>query len=136
MRRHHLILLLDHDSPRLSSLKLLLETHGYRVLASAKPEDALAQLSAHEVEMFITFSHVCAPNSQPIAAYVGENYPRTSVVYRERILSPEDAETPKARFKARELSPAELMEAIRKAFFQRRGPRRTLPSASAARSAS
>lgn len=137
MRRHHLILLLDHDPRRLSCLKLLLETHGYRVLASQSAESALEQLSAQAVEMLVTFRRYPVPAStQPLTMLVSRDFPRTSIVFRERQSAMGAGEEPE-RFRTQpppELSPAELLDAIRKEFSRRRGPQRAAAAAAAAAS--
>ncbi len=128
MRRHHLILLLDSDPRRLSNLKLLLETHGYRVLASTNSESALALLAANPVEVLVTFRHPPLASTPPLADFVLQHYPRTSIVFRERPAGQE--EPPRPRFRPPvELTPAELLESIRKEFSRRRGPHRALPEA-------
>ncbi len=133
MRRHHSLLLIDHDPRRLSAQKIFLETHGFRVQGAATPAEGWEFLHQRNFAMVILSARYELENRGNLQLWIQRQAPEVSVLARERS-EPEMAQ--KSRGKAApELSPAELLAAIRAAFLRRRAPRRAVARAAAARAA-
>lgn len=133
MRRHHSLLLIDHDSRRLSAQKLFLDTHGFRVQGAATPAEGWEMLSQRHFAMVILSARYELEPHGNLQAWLQRQQPQLSVLTRER---PEPELAQKNRGKmAPEFSPAELLAAIRAAFLRRRAPRRVAANSAAARAA-
>jgi DNA-binding NarL/FixJ family response regulator len=130
MRRHHSLLLIDHDARRLSALTLLLQTHGYRVRGVSTPAAGWELLRQGGFVAVILSDGYELEGRGALCRWLAEQMPQITVLARERPALPDDGKT--RRKLSPELSPAEILEAIRRAFLRRRAPRRV----PAARSAS
>ncbi len=133
MRRHHCLLLIDHDPRRLSAQKLFLETHGYRVQGASTPAEGWEFLSQRPYAMVILSARYELENRGNLQSWIQRQAPEVTVLARERP-APEAPQQARGKV-APELTPAELLASIRAAFLRRRAPRRAAARAAAARAA-
>jgi CheY-like chemotaxis protein len=129
MKPKRTILCVDDDERSLSIRKVMLETHGYRVLACSDPEEALQCVRGGGIDLLIADLMMPKMSGAELIARAKEIAPELpailfsgSVSYcAEQTLA--DVWLPKGSF-----APAELLERVRIAVIRKRGPKRSNPN--------
>jgi len=126
MKPKRTILCVDDDERSLSIRKVMLETHGHRVLACSDPEQALDCIRTGGIDLLIADLMMPKMSGAELIARAKQIVPELPTILFSGSVSYYAAQTeadvwlPKGSF-----APAELLERVRIALIRKRGPKRS-----------
>jgi CheY-like chemotaxis protein len=125
MKPKRTILCVDDNEQSLSIRKVLLETRGYRVLASTKPEEALAMFKEGGVDLVLTDLVMPGFDGTRLIQEIKAISPETPAILLSGKVRIYDRDTQADVFLPKGMyAPAELLERIRLLLVRKRGPKR------------
>ena len=129
MRPKKTILCVDDNEQSLSIRKLMLETRGYRVIASSSGREAFEIFQKGGVDLVLSDMIMPDLDGRRLVASVKAISPSTPAILFSGKISGYDADMPADVFLAKGMyAPADLLERIRLLLVRKRGPRRALPA--------
>lgn len=133
MKPKRTILCVDDNEQALSIRKLILETRGYRVVASTNAADALEQIKKGSIDLLLTDLILAGgPDGAELIQRVKALSPSLPTILFSGEVRVYERETKADLFLPKgTYAPAELMERIRMMLVRKRGPKRTQPAPAA-----
>jgi len=131
MKPKRTILCADNNEQSLSIHKVMLETRGYRVLATSSSADAMELLKKNSVDLVIADLGLPEMDGGQLVELIKNVSPQTPAILLSGKVNIYSRETRADVFLAKGMyAPAELLEQVRLLLIRKRGPRR--PQAAAA----
>jgi CheY-like chemotaxis protein len=125
MKPKRTILCVDDNEQTLSIRKVMLETRGYRVLASSKAEDALELFKGGGVDLVLTDLVMPGFDGTRLIDEIKAISPETPAILLSGKVRIYDRDTKADVFLPKGMyAPAELLERIRVLLIRKRGPKR------------
>jgi two-component system, OmpR family, response regulator CpxR len=130
MKPKRTILCVDDNEQTLSIRKLLLQTHGYRVISCCNAVDAIEEFQKGGIDLLLTdLIMPGGPNGSELVDKVKQMSPETPAILFSGEIRAYDRETRADIFLPKGThAPVELLERIRLLLVRKRGPKRNQPA--------
>jgi two-component system response regulator CpxR len=128
MRPKKTILCVDDNEQALSVRKFMLETRGYRVLASLAPEEALESFHHGGIDLVICDLNMPRMDGNELAKRMKESAPEVPILLVSGCVKAFDRASHGDCFLPKgTCSPLELLDKVRMMLARKRGPKRSAP---------
>lgn len=128
MRPKKVILCVDDNEQALSVRKFLLETRGYRVLASLLPEEALERFRQGGIDLVLSDLNMPRMDGNELARRMKEIAPEVPILLMSGCVKAFDRATCADYFLPKgACSPLDLLDRVRMMLARKRGPKKAVP---------